>query len=97
MTRSLESQAEQVARQIAHDAALQGRLPVDPGHIARLTGIVREARQAGHDAAMRAVLDAWHLFTESIEDAAMDSFVENLANIAGPAVIGETSRKDEQR
>jgi hypothetical protein len=69
---------------------------VDPAHVARLAEIVRTARQAGHDAAMREVLDAWHLFTEADEDGAMDTFVEQLGDIAGPAVL-EEMRKGRSR
>jgi uncharacterized protein Yka (UPF0111/DUF47 family) len=93
MTRPLEDQAEQIARQIAIDTAKSGRLPVDPGHIARLTAIVRAATRAGHDAAMREVLDAWSLFIEEDGDDGFDTFVEQLADIAGPAVIKEMNRK----
>lgn len=89
MAESLEDQAERIVRQVARDAAQSRRLPVDPGHVARLAEVVRTARQAGHDAAMREVLDAWNLFTEADEDGAMDDFVEQLGDIAGPAVVAE--------
>lgn len=96
-TGSLEDQAEQIARQIAVDTAQSRRLPVDPGHINRLAEIVRTAQRAGHDAAMREVLDAWHLFTEADEDSAMDTFVEQLGDIAGPAVLKEMKKGRSRR
>src|SRR5690348_7822486 len=89
---SLEDQAEQIARQIATETAQSGRLPVDPGHIARLSAVIRAARRDGHDAAMREVLDAWHLFIEDDKDGALEVFVEQLGDIAGPAVVKEMKK-----
>ena len=94
MSTSYEDQAVRIAREIARDTAGSGRLPVDPGYLARLTEVVRQAHQAGHDAAMREVLDAWHLFTEDDADGAMDAFVEQLADIAGPAIVAEMNRPE---
>jgi hypothetical protein len=90
-TGSLEDQAEGIARRIAVETAQTRRLPVDPAHVARLAAIVRLARAEGHAAAMRAVLDAWRLYTENDD---LDELVRQLCDIAGPRVVAENGEKD---